>query len=67
MSTPTSTSYPSTRSGKPINLNDYVTIQGQVTAVSGTGPTASLTVTLSGSGLTATVQGNDVGASTQTL
>ncbi len=67
MSTPTSTSYPSARSGKPINLLDPVTVVGSVTAVSGTGPTASLTVLLAGSGTTVTVQAQDVAASTQTL
>jgi len=68
MSTPTATSYPSSRAGKPINLNDQVTIIGQVTAVSGTGPTATLTVVLTGSGTQlTTVQAQDVAASGQTL
>ena len=68
MSTPTSTSYPLSRDGKPINIGDAVTILGTVTAVSGTGSAATLTVTLAGSGVSvATVQAQDVGASTQTL
>lgn len=68
MSTPTAQSYPSARNGKPININDQVTILGQVTAVSGTGPTATLTVSLTGSGVQlTTVQAQDVAASTQTL
>jgi hypothetical protein len=68
MSTPTATSYPSSRAGKPINLNDQVTIIGQVTAVSGTGPTATLTVVLTGSGVQlTTIQAQDVAASGQTL
>lgn len=67
MSTPTAQSYPSARNGKPINVNDQVTLVGQVTAVSGTGPTATLTVVLSGSSLQITAQANDAAASTQTL
>jgi len=68
MSTPTSTSYPSARSGKPINIGDAVSIIGTVTAVSGTGPTATITVTLAGSGVSvSTVQAQDVAASGQTL
>lgn len=68
MSTPTATSYPSSRAGKPINIGDAVTIVGSVTAVSGTGPTATLTVTLAGSGVSvSTVQAQDVAASGQTL
>ena len=67
MSTPTSTSYPSARSGKPININDQVTVIGFVTAVSGTGPSATLTVQLQGSGNSVSVQAQDAAASTQTL
>ena len=67
MSVPTSTSYPSARSGKPININDQVTVIGFVTAVSGTGPTATLTVQLQGSGNSVSVQAQDAAASTQTL
>ena len=68
MSTPTATSYPSARSGKPINIGDLCTIVGTVTAVSGTGPSATITVTLSGSGtIVSTVQAQDVAATTQTL
>ena len=67
MSTPTSTSYPSTRSGKPINIGDALTVEGTVTAVSGTGPSATVTITLAGSGNSVNVQAQDVGASTQKL
>lgn len=67
MTTPTATSYPSSRAGKPINLNDAVTIVGTVTAVTGTGPTATLTITLAGSLTSVTVQAQDVAASGQTL
>lgn len=67
MSTPTSTAYPSTRAGKPINLNDGITVVGFVTAVSGTGPSATVTLTLAGSGASVTVQAQDCAASTQTL
>ncbi len=68
MSIPTSTAYPLSRDGKPINIGDGVTILGTVTAVSGTGSSATLTVTLAGSGVSvSTVQAQDVGASTQTL
>jgi hypothetical protein len=67
MSTPTSTSYPVSRDGKPINLQDNATIVGVVTAVSGTGPTASLTILLAGSQTSVTVQAQDVAASQQTL
>lgn len=67
MSIPTSTSYPVARSGKPINLQDAVTVVGTVTAVSGTGATASLTVLLAGSATSVTVQAQDVAASGQTL
>jgi hypothetical protein len=68
MSIPTSTAYPLSRDGKPINIGDTATILGTVTAVNGTGSTAVLTVTLLGSGvIVSTVQAQDVGASTQTL
>jgi len=67
MSTPTSTSYPSTRSGKPMNIADQVTIIAFITAVSGTGPSAVLTVQLQGSGNSVSVQAQDCAASTQTL
>jgi hypothetical protein len=67
MSIPTATQYPSARSGKPINLQDQATVQGFVTAVSGTGPAATVTIQLAGSGLSVNVQAQDVGATTQTL
>jgi hypothetical protein len=67
MSTPTSTSYPSTRAGKPININDQITVVGFVTSVAGTGPSATVTVQLAGSGNSVNVQAQDVAATTQTL
>lgn len=67
MSIPTATQYPSARSGKPINLQDAVTVIGTVTAVSGVGPSAVLTVQLAGSGASVNVQAQDCSASTQTL
>lgn len=56
-----------TRAGKPVETNDYVTLVGQVTNVSGSGPTATLTVTLAGSGNSISAQANDAAAATQTL
>lgn len=68
MSIPTATSYPSARSGKPINIGDQATIVGFVVAVNGTGPTASVTVQWAGSGnLSSTLQAQDVAATAQTL
>jgi hypothetical protein len=67
MPNPTAQLYPSSRAGKPINIGDSCTLVGTVTAVSTSGPTASLTITLSGSGLVITAQANDVAASGQTL
>lgn len=67
MSIPTATSYPSARSSKPINIADQCTIVAFVTSVSGTGPTASVVVSLQGSGTSVTVQAQDIAASTQTL
>ena len=67
MSTPTSTSYPSTRAGKPINVSDAATVIGTVSAVSGTGPSATVTITLAGSGNSVNVQAQDVAATGQTL
>jgi len=68
MSIPTAQNYPLARSGKPINIGDTVTILATVTAVNGVGSAATLTVSLLGSGVSvATVQAQDVGASTQTL
>jgi hypothetical protein len=62
------TPFATDRAGKPLNNGDAVTIIGTITAVSGTGPTATLTVTLAGSGVSvSTVQGQDIAASTQTL
>ena len=67
MSVPTATSYPSSRAGKPINVGDAVTVVGTVASVSGTGPTATVTITGLGSGINASCQANDVAASAQTL
>jgi hypothetical protein len=56
------------RAGKPINVGDGATVVGVVTAISGTGPTASVTVQWAGSGnSSANVQAQDIGATTQTL
>ena len=67
MSTPTSNSYPSARNGKPINVGDQCTLVGTVSSVSGTGPTATVNVTLAGSSTAVAAQANDVAASAQTL
>lgn len=67
MSIPTAVSYPSARSGKPININDQATIVAFVTAVSGTGPSATVTLQLAGSGLSVNAQAQDIAATAQTL
>ena len=67
MSIPTATQYPSARSGKPINIGDQATVVGFVSSVSGTGPTATVTLQLAGSGLSVNVQAQDVAATAQTL
>lgn len=67
MSIPTATSYPSTRAGKPANIGDQATIVGFITAVSGTGPSATVTISLAGSGLSVNIQAQDLAATTQTL
>ena len=59
--------YASTRDGKPINLNDQATILGFVTGISGTVPSAVITIQLAGSNATVTVAAQDIGATTQTL
>lgn len=59
--------YASARSGKPINVADGVTVIGFVTAITGSGPTATVSVTLAGSGVSVNVQAQDCAASTQTL
>jgi hypothetical protein len=57
-----------TRAGKPLQVGDAVSVIGTVTAVSGSGPTASVTVQWAGSGNTsANVQAQDVAAGGQTL
>jgi|HubBroStandDraft_1064217.scaffolds.fasta_scaffold04593_4 hypothetical protein len=40
--------YAMSRNGKPINIGDQVSIVGVVTAISGTGPGANVTVQCSG-------------------
>jgi len=67
MSTPTAQEYPISRAGKPINLGDQVTVLGTVSAVTGTGSDATLTITLVGSGGSISAEARDVGASSQTL
>ena len=59
---------PNSRAGKPLNVNDQVTVVGFITAVApNIGPTTSITVQLAGSGVAVVVQAQDCGASTQTL
>ena len=59
---------PNSRAGKPLNVNDQVTVVGFITAIAaGTSNTTNITVQLAGSGNSVTVQAQDCGASTQTL
>jgi hypothetical protein len=59
---------PNSRAGKPLNVNDQVTVVGFITAIAaGTSPSTNITVQLAGSGGSVTVQAQDCGASTQTL
>lgn len=51
--------FATTRSGHPVQVDDGVTVVGRVTAVSGSGPTAILTVLLT-SGGSISVTGIDV-------
>ncbi len=67
MSTPTATSGPCSRAGKPLNIGDQVTVVGFITAVTGTSDTATIAVTLASSGNSVNVQAKDCAASTQTL
>jgi predicted RND superfamily exporter protein len=55
------------RAGKPINVADGATVVGFVATISGSGPTATIGITLAGSGVTVNVQAQDIGATTQTL
>lgn len=57
------------QAGKPLNVGDQCTVLGQILTVAATTPTknAVVTVQLSGSGNTVSVQAQDIGASTQTL
>jgi len=54
-------------SGKPMNVGDQVTIVGSITAISGYGPTATISVKAFNSGNSLSVQANDCGASTETV
>ncbi len=56
-----------TRDGKPININDQATLVAFVIGISGTGPSAVITVQMQGSNLVLNVQAQDVAATTQTL
>ena len=56
-----------TRAGLPVQTGDLVTLVGKVTNVTGSGPTATLTVTLDGSGNSISAQANDASAAKQTL
>ena len=59
---------PTSRAGKPLNVNDAVTVIGFVTAVAANvGPATVITVTLAGSGNSISPQAQDCSASTQTL
>lgn len=55
------------QSGHPLNVGDLVTVNGQITSISGSGNTATITITLQSSGNSVNVQAKDCGASTQTL
>jgi len=57
----------SSRAGKPINVGDACTVVGTITAITGTSATATVAVTLLGSGNSVNVQAQDVAASGQTL
>ena len=57
--------YASSRSGKPIQVADQVSIVGAITAVSGTGPSATITV-LTDAGNSISVKASDLYAA-QTL
>jgi hypothetical protein len=60
---------PNSRAGKPLNVNDQVTVIGFITAITNpnNGPTATITVQLAGSLVSVNVQAQDVAASAQTL
>jgi len=47
------------RDGKPVTTGDYATIVGQITSISGSGSTASVTVLLD-SGLSIVAQARDM-------
>ncbi len=54
--------YAVSRDGRPIAVNDYATIMGQVTSISGSGSSATVTVKLNTSGLSISVQAQDMNA-----
>jgi hypothetical protein len=59
---------PNSRAGKPLNVNDQVTVVGFITAIAaGTSNQTVITVQLAGSGNSVSVQAQDCAASTQTL
>lgn len=55
------------RDGKPLNVGDNVTLIGTITAISGYGPGATITVTLAYSGSSINAEALDCAASQQTL
>lgn len=54
------------RAGKPISVGDAATVVGTVAAISGSGPSATITFTLYGSNTNVTVKAQDVAATAQT-
>jgi hypothetical protein len=52
--------------GKGLANLDLVTINGQVTNISGSGPAATITVKLAGSGNSVSVKANDIAGHAQT-
>jgi hypothetical protein len=59
---------PNTRAGKPINVNDQITVVGFVTNVGAqAGVNSLITIQLAGSGLSIVAQAQDCAASAQTL
>jgi hypothetical protein len=51
--------FATSRAGKPVQVDEGVTIVGRITGISGTGPTATITVLLT-SGGSVSVTGLDV-------
>lgn len=48
------------RAGKPVNVGDAASVAGVVAAVSGTGPTATITFTLATTNTNVTVKAQDL-------